>query len=469
MNRRIPPSTLGGRRRPNHRSEARPSAVPFPVIRPLVAGIDIGSTEHWVAAPPHPDGQPNVRTFGTTTPQLEALAEWLIAQGIESVAMESTHVYWIPIYELLESRGLEVRLVNARQLCKVPGRKTDMLDCQWLQVLHSCGLLRGSFRPNEAICRLRALHRQVGNLVEERTRVVQWMQQALDQMNVQVHRAVTDVTGKTGMAIIRAICDGERDPLALAALRDKRVKKSEQQIAEHLSGNWRDDYLFNLASALHLFDTLEAMIATYDARILAELEALQPPERKEEELPPHPSATKEKALSKRGDQAKRTALWRFCGADLTRIDGIGIGTAQTILTEVGFDLSAFPTEDDFVSWLRLSPRTPISGGKPLRKKPNGMGAGRVAGALRMAAVSLKFSKTALGAEFRRTARRKSGAIAVFAVARKLAQLAYRMLRYGQDYTDIGEAAYEARFRSKSIQRLHQFAKDLGYDLIPAIA
>lgn len=468
MNRRTPSTPAGGQRA-TRRSAARPSAVPLPIIRPLVAGIDIGSTEHWVAAPPQPDGQPNVRTFGTTTPQLEALAGWLIEQGVESVAMESTHVYWIPIYELLESRGLEVRLVNARQLRNVPGRKTDMLDCQWLQVLHSCGLLRGSFRPDETICCLRALQRQVGNLVEERTRAVQWMQQALDQMNIQVHRAVTDVTGKTGMAIIRAICEGERDPLVLAALRDKRVKKSEGQIAEHLTGNWREEHLFNLGSALHLFDILEAMIATYETRILAQLEALQPPERKEEALPPHPTATKQKALSKRGDQAKRTALWRFAGADLTRIDGIGIGTAQTLLTEVGFDLSAFPSEKDFVSWLRLSPRVPISGGKPLHKKPNGMGAGRVAGALRMAALSLSHSKTALGAEFRRTARRKSGAIAVFATARKLAQHCYRMLRYGQDYADIGEAAYEARFRSKSIRRLYQVAKDLGYDLIPAIA
>ncbi len=463
------PSTPAGSRRTTRRNMARPSALPLPIIRPLVAGIDIGSTEHWVAAPPQPDGQPNVRTFGTTTPQLEALAQWLIEQGVESVAMESTHVYWIPIYELLESRGLEVRLVNARQLRNVPGRKTDMLDCQWLQILHSCGLLRGSFRPSEAICALRALQRQVGNLVAQRTCAVQWMQQALDQMNVQVHRAVTDVTGMTGMAIIRAICNGERDPRKLAALRNGRVKKSEQQIAEHLMGNWREEHLFNLASALHLFDALEAMIATYDARILAELEALQPPERKEEALPPHPTATKQRGLSKRGDQAKRTALWRFSGADLTRIDGIGIGAAQTLLTEVGFDLSAFPTEDDFVSWLRLSPRVPISGGKPLRKKPNGMGAGRVAGVLRMAALSLSHSKSALGAEFRRTARRKTGAIAVFAVARKLAQLCYRMLRFGQDYVDIGEQAYEDRFRSRSIRRLHQTARDLGYDLIPAIA
>ncbi len=468
MNRR-PSSTPAGDRGTTRRDGARPSALPLPVIRPQVAGIDIGSTEHWVAAPPLPDGQPNVRTFGTTTPELEALAEWLIAQGVVSVAMESTHVYWIPIYELLESRGLEVLLVNARTLRNVPGRKTDMLDCQWLQILHSCGLLRGSFRPSDAICRLRALQRQVGNLIEERTRTVQWMQQALDQMNIQVHRAVTDVTGKTGMAIIRAICDGERDPLQLAVLRDRRVKKSQQQIAEHLTGNWRDDHLFNLASALHLFDTVEAMISTYDARILVELETLQPPERKEEAPPPHPTATKQRALSTRGDQTKRMALWRFSGADLTRIDGIGIATAQTILAEVGFDLSAFPTENDFVSWLRLCPRVPISGGKPLRKKPNGMGSGRVAGALRMAALSLKHSKTALGAEFRRTARRKSGAIAVFAVARKLAQLTYRMLRYGQDYVDIGETAYEERFRSRSIRRLHQVAKDLGYDLTPAIA
>src|SRR5664279_1464199 len=224
------------------------AGMSLPVIRQNVAGIDIGSTEHWVCGPVGSDGQPTVRVFGTITAQLNELVDWLIQQGVESVAMESTSVYWIPLYELLESRGIEAVLVNARQLHNVPGRKTDCSDCQWLQLLHSCGLLRGSFRPGDAIVRLRALHRQRGNLVHERTRCVQWMQKALDQMNVQVHRAVTDMTGDTGMAIVRAIVAGERDPTRLAAHRDRRCQKSEAEIAQYLTGTWRDEHLFNLAS-----------------------------------------------------------------------------------------------------------------------------------------------------------------------------------------------------------------------------
>jgi transposase len=225
----------------------------LPVLRPNVAGIDIGSTMHWVCGPAQADGIPNVKTFGTTTPDLNALADWLTGQGVESVAMESTYVYWIPLHEILEARGIEVVLVNARHFRYVPGRKTDMKDCQWIQLLHSCGLLKGSFRPAEEICALRALQRQMDNLVEERTRCVQWMQKSLDQMNVQVHRAVTDLTGKTGMAIVRAIVAGERDPSKLAAYRDQRCKKTISEIAKHLYGNWRDEHLYNLGSALRLY------------------------------------------------------------------------------------------------------------------------------------------------------------------------------------------------------------------------
>lgn len=254
------------------------SATPLPAIRPMVAGLDVGSSEHWVCGPGRADGIPNVRGFGTTTDQLHALADWLAEQGVESLAMESTSVYWIPIYELLESRGIEVVLVNARQLHNVPGRKTDVSDCQWLQLLHSCGLLRGSFRPGEAITRLRALHRQLANLVAERTRCVQWMQKALDQMNVQVHRAVTDLTGVTGMAIVRAIVGGERDPARLARHRDRRCGKSAAEIARYLTGTWRDEHLFNLASTLRLFDALETEIAAYEAQLLKEVAALPPGE-----------------------------------------------------------------------------------------------------------------------------------------------------------------------------------------------
>jgi transposase len=383
------------------------------VIRTNVAGIDIGSTEHWVCGPPRGDGVPNVRRFATTTDQLHELTRWLHEQGVESVVMESTSIYWIPIYELLESRGMNVQLVNARQLHNVPGRKTDVSDCQWLQLLHGCGLLRGSFRPVEAITRMRATYRHMDNLVAERTRCIQWMQKALDQMNVQVHRAVTDITGLTGMAILRAIVDGERDPLKLAAHRDRRCKKSKEQIACHLTGTWREEHLFSLGSALRLYDTVEREIAQCQSRLLEDLQALHPEERRKEPVPTHPNKTKASAIKRLGEHDLRTALWRFAGVDLTRIDGIGPGTAQVIISEVGADLARFPTENHFVSWLRLCSRTPISGGKPLKKRRNGLGASRVSMALRNAATAVQRSGTALGASYRRVARRRGAGVAIF--------------------------------------------------------
>ena len=449
-----------------HKRKAK-SATPtaLPVIRPRVAGIDIGSSQHWVCGPARADGEPNVRVFGTTTGQLNDLADWLVAQRVESVAMESTSVYWIPVYAVLESRGLDVVLVNARQLHNVPGRKTDCSDCQWIQLLHSCGLLRGSFRPSEAIGRLRALQRQMANLVAERTRCVQWMQKALDQMHVQVHRAVSDLTGTTGMAIVRAIVAGERDPARLAVHRDPRCRKSVPEIAQYLVGTWREEHLFNLASALRLFDAFDQELAAYEGRLLTELAALQPPDRRAEPVPPHPNPAKEKALRGRGEQPLRTNLWRFAGVDLTRIDGISAGVAQVVLTEVGTDLSPFPSEDAFVSWLRLCPRTPISGGKPLKKRRNGLGANRIAGVLRMAATALQRSKSALGASFRRVARHKGGAVAVFATARQLAKLVYRMLRFGHDYVDVGEQAYERQFALRRLAALKEAARSLGFTLV----
>ncbi len=447
------------------KSRAKVDPLALPAIRPDVAGIDVGSKEHWVAAPPAADGTPNVRCFGTTTDQLQALADWLKEQGVTSVAMESTHVYWIPLFELLESRGFEVLLVNARQLHHTPGRKTDISDCQWLQVLHRCGLLRGSFRPAEAISRIRALQRQLANLVAERTRCVQWMQQALDQMNVQVHRAVSELTGVTGMAIVRDIVGGQRDPERLAQHRDARCQKSPEEIARHLVGNWREEHLFNLASALRIYDAYGLELESYEKRIAKELEALEPAARREQAVPEHPNRIKETAIRARGEQATRTRLWRVAGVDLTRIDGIGATVAQVVISEVGTDFTPFPTEKHFVSWLRLSPPRSISGGKLLKKRRNSVGASRIAAALRMAATAVRRSKSALGAAYRRLARRKGATVAVFAIARKLAQYVYRMMRYGQDYVDIGEQEYERRHMQQRLHSLRETARALGYKLV----
>jgi len=444
----------------------RRSVQRLAVIQPDVAGIDLAAEEHWVCGPAREDGKPNVQRFGTRTHELESLADWLIAQGVKSAAMESTGVYWIPLYELLESRGIEVLLVNARQLSHVPGRKTDMQDCQWLQLLHSCGLLRGSFRPKESICKLRALHRQYANLVAERSRAIQWMQKALDQMNVQVHRAVSDLSGKTGLAIVRAIVGGERDPLRLAQNRDFHCRKSVEQIATYLRGNWRDEHLFNLKMALALYDQIAQMLGEYEAELARQMQAVQPPDRQDAPVPPHPNRTKEGVIRSRGEQGQRTDLWRFAGVDLTRIDGLRPDACRMILTEIGPDLSAFPSEKHFVSWLRLSPRTAISGGKVLPRRRNATGATRIAGVLRMAALAVGKSKTALGSAYRRLARRKGADVAVFAIARKLAMLIYRMLRFGQDYIDEGMQAYEARFQAQRLHNLHSVAKQLGYQLVP---
>jgi len=437
----------------------------LPVLRPNVAGIDLGSRAHWVAGPVLPD-KANVEQFGTTTPQLNALVDWLKEQGVVSVAMESTSVYWIPVYEILESHGFEVLLVNARHLGNVPGRKTDILDCQWIQMLHSCGLLKGSFRPAEDICALRSYKRQCANLIHQRTTAVQWMQKSLDQMNIKVHHAVTDLTGKTGMNIIRDIVAGERDPGKLALHRDKRCKKSIEEIADHLTGNWREEHLFNLEEALSYYDFLQSKIEAYNTKIVEKVESMQPKERKEDNVPTHTNPTKERLIRRQGNQEMREALWRWTGVDLCRIDGVSTECAQIVLTEVGFDLSSFDSENHFASWLRLAPKYGVTGGKPQKKKKNSLGSTRVATALRMGAMSLRNSKTALGAYFRRLARHKDFSVAAFATARKLSHLIFRMLKYGVDYVDIGEKAYEQRFLDRRITGLKSSAQALGFELIP---
>jgi transposase len=435
------------------------------VIRPQVAGIDLGSREHYVCCPPTSQGEPNVQHFGTTTPELYRLTDWLNAEGVESVAMESTGVYWIPIYEILEARGFEVLLVNARALSSVPGRKTDMLDCQWIQMLHSCGLLKGSFRPHDQICALRSLVREKTTMEAQRSDWLRRIQKCLDQMNVCVHHAVSDISGVTGMAIIRAIVEGERDPNKLAQLRDKRCRKSEEQIAEELTGNWRPEHLFSLKQALQMYEHCLAAIADYEAEIQRQLDALTPPEHRALPLPELKSQTKRKNFRARGQEPMREALFRLSGCDLTTIDGIGVDTAETILSELGTDLSSFDSQKHFVSYLKLAPKLAISGGKPIPGKRLGSTSTRIGAALRMAALTLRNSKTALGAEYRRISRRKGASVAVFAMARKLAILIFRLLRYGQAYVDEGIEAYEERFKAARIRTCKQIANQFGLTVL----
>src|SRR5437016_11487974 len=385
----------------------------LPLIRRYVAGIDIGSEQHWVCAPTVDGNEREIASFGATTPELIRMAEWLKARQVESVAMESTGVYWIAPHEVLEGQGLQMLLVNARQLAQVPGRdkKSDPTDCEWIQRLHSCGLLQGSFRPEESVCMLRTLVRDKANLVAESADWVRRMQKSLDQMNVRVHRAVSDLNGVTGMAIVRAIAAGERDAQKLAQLRDRRCRQSEQEIAEQLSGHWREDHLFSLRQSLQMYDAIAERITAYEQEILRKLATMEIGEYPGGVVPPVKNLEKGKAIKKRGQEPKRQALYRMSGVDVTQIDAIGVETVEVVLSEYGPDLSRFPTEKQFVSHATLSPRVPKSGGKPLKHKKRNSGSTRVAAALRMAALSLRHSATALGAYYLRLARRIGGAVA----------------------------------------------------------
>jgi hypothetical protein len=414
------------------------------------------------------DGQGReIEAFGATTPELLRMAAWLKARQVVSVAMESTGVYWIPPYEVLEGQGLEVRLVDTRQLAQVPGRdkKTDPTDCEWLQRLHSCGLLRGCFRPPEEICKLRTLVRCQGVLRAERGDWLRRMQKSLDQMNVRVHRAVSHLDGVTGMAMLRAIDGGERDGRKLAQLRDARCHKNEEEIAEQLSGHWREDHLFSLHQALKMYDTIEERIGDYEKEILRLLGGMEREERRGQSAPALKNVNKGRAIKKRGEEPLRHALYRMSGVDLTQIDAIGPESVAVVTSEYGVDLSRFPSEKQFIRHATLAPYTPKTGGKPAHKKKPNSSSSRVAAAMRMAALSMRNSPSALGAYFRRVASRLGKDVAIFATARKILTAIYRYLRWGQAYVDIGADAYEAQYRSQRLKTLTAKAHDLGYQLV----
>lgn len=427
------------------------------VVHPNCAGIDIGKRAHYVAVDPERFDEP-VRNFGTPTRDLEAMAAWLRSCGVDVVAMESTGVYWIPVFEVLERSGFEVRLVNPRATKQVDGRKSDVMDCQWIRQLMSHGLLRGAFRPPDAICPLRAYLRQRDGLVGERSRAVHHVQKALVQMNVQLDNVLSDVMGVTGRLIVRAIVAGERDGAVLAGFRDGRCKADAATIAASLEGNWRAEHLFALEQALERYDALQAQIAACEARVNAELDGLA---RDGADDPPE-----DKRSRKGRERDLRRRLKRMLGVDLVAIPAIGVETALTVAAEVGADLSRFPSEAHFCSWLGLAPGTRISGDKRLKGGPRRR-SNRLGQALRMAATAARRDKSAVGAAHRRRLARMDTAKAVKATAHQLARLIYAMLTRGEEYVARDIAEWESERRERMIVNLQRQARRLELELVPA--
>jgi len=426
------------------------------------AGIDIGAESHYVAVPKGRDPEDqDVRNFSTFTADLYKLADWLKRCNIDTVAMESTGVYWIPLFEILDEQGFDVRLVNPRSIKNAPGRKTDVLDCQWIQQLHTYGLLQSAFRPSNQICELRSYVRQRSMLISYASHHVQHMQKALEQMNVKLCQVIDDIKGVTGMKIIRAIISGERNPKKLAQLRDSRCNNDEAVIAKALEGNFRSEHVFALQQAIELYDFYKKQIVECEIRIQNHLESFDD----------HSNGTPlEKPSRKSGGSANkfhfdaRGYLYRITGVDVTRIEGIEAPTALNIIGEIGIDMSPWPTEKHFASWLGLSPGSKISGGKVLssRTKPS---ANRAAHAFRLAAYSLQRSASAIGAFFRRKRAHIGAPKAITATAHKIARIFYKVLKHGTEYVDLGQEYYEQRYKYRVIGNLKRKAKKFGYELI----
>ena len=448
----------------------------FEIVHQHAAGIDIGNESHYVAVPPGRDEQP-IREFGSWTADLERMAQWLKACGIESVVMQSTGVYWMSVYEVLQSHGLQVNLVDARGTKNLPGRKSDVQECQWLLRLHTYGLLRSCFLPPESIRPLRTAWRLRDQHVKEAGRCVQHMQRALTEMNVQLHNAISDLSGVTGQAIVRALLAGERDPVRLAALRDRRIQASAEELQHSLRGNWKEEALFELQQAVEAYDFYGRQIAACDRRLqgylatlpsresIAKASAAETPTRSDPDQKPEVS---HQVVKRKGNEPPfdiESEQRRILGVDATTIDGIDVMTVQTVLSEVGSDLSPWKSEQHWSSWLNLAPQRDVSGGRVIRHTREHH-TNRVGNAFRMAAQSLLRSQSYLGARFRYLRAKLGGVKAVKAMARVLACLFYRLLTKGQTWVDRGTAQFELRSQQRELTALERKARNFGMKLVP---
>ena len=432
------------------------------IVHQDAAGIDVGGSEHWVAISPDRDSEP-VRRFGCFTRDLHEMAQWLVEKRVRSVAMQSTGVYWMPVFEVLEGHGLEVYLVNAQHTKNVPGRKSDVQECQWLLKLHAFGLLNNSFQPTDEVRIARTLWRQRGNLVAEASSAIQRIQKVLTEMNIQLSNVLTDISGVSGMTIIAAILEGERDPYELAAMVQSGVKASLEDIAKSLEGNWRKELLFVLKQHLELYQIYQQKIGDCDLESRQHLEVLNSTvDLTTQPIGPRPKGKKNSRNAPSFDL--RTELYRITGIDWSQINGIDVLTAQTVITEAGADRSAFPNEKQFASWLGLCPTNEQSGGKILNRRTRKV-VNRATVAFRNAASTLIRSQSYLGAQYRRLRTRLGAPKAITAMARKLACLFYRLIKHGQQYVDKGVEYYEARYREQQIRSLAKRAQKLGLQVI----
>jgi transposase len=437
------------------------------VVHPNAAGLDIGAREIWACIPPDDEGD-NVRPFGTFTPDLYQLADWLEQHGVDTVAMESTSVYWIPVFEILEARGFKVYLVNARHIKNVPGRKSDYADCQWIQKLHALGLLSGSFRPDAEMCRLRSYLRHRAQLIQHRAPHILHLQKALQQMNLQLHHVLTDITGTTGMSILRAIVAGERDAATLAQWRDPHCKASEATIVKALTGDWKEEHLFVMRQSLELYDFYTAQIAACDAQLKQQFSAMKP-RWDSTTQPPINLSSKRRTTSKNAPAFDvRSEIIRLTGVDLGAMKGLSDSSIQTILSEIGTDMTRWPTAKHFTSWLGLAPHNDISGGKILRSRPLRT-RNRAGQAFRQAATAVANSPSAFGAYYRRKRAQRGPQFAQVATAHKMARTVYFLLKHRVPFIEIGAEAYEQKQRTREVASLRKRAARLGFTLTSAQA